>query len=373
MDELEGIIRERIRREGPITFEAFMNEALYHPGLGYYASPDTEIGRAGDFYTSPHLHAAFGAMLGKQVEEMWRVMGKPGDFTVVEAGAGRGWLARDMLDALRDKEIFASLSYVLVEPSPHMARRQGDLLSEYGEKLRWAGAFRELGPVRGCVVTNELVDALPVHLVEMTEEGLREVYVTADEKGFGETLGPPSDEAVGRYIEEFSEGLPTGYRTEANLAARDWLGEVAGALEAGFVLTVDYGYPAWEYYSPERPRGTLLCYRGHQAGENPYENVGGQDITAHVNFTALRKWGEELGLRPVGFARQGVFLVSLGIDEYIRGLGPRDFEFEVARIKGLIMPGTMGESHKVLVQYKGGGEPPGLRGFAMKNQLKSLS
>lgn len=373
MDELERTIRERIAREGPITFEAFMDMALYHPGLGYYASPRSEIGRAGDFYTSPHLHPAFGAMLGRQAEEMWRLMGRPADFKVVEAGGGRGWLARDMLDYLRGGEFFEALSYCLVEPSPHMARRQGELLSDYEGKVRWARALGEMSPFRGCLLSNELVDALPVHIVEMTGDGLREVLVTLKEGGFGEVLGHPTDEGIVRYVEEFSLDLPVGYRTEINLALRGWLREAASALAEGFVVTVDYGYPAWEYYSPERSRGTLLCYRGHETNEEPLRDAGGQDITAHVNFTAMRKWGEELGLRPVGFARQGVFLVSLGIDEYIAGLGPEDFQFEVARIKGLIMPGTMGESHKVLVQYKGSGEAPALRGFAIKNQLDSLS
>jgi SAM-dependent MidA family methyltransferase len=269
VDDLARKIMERVLEEGPITFEAFMEMALYWPGLGYYAREDAEIGRAGDFYTSPHLHRAFGAMLGRQVEEMWQTMGRPGLFHVVEAGGGRGWLARDMLDYLRDREIFGSLRYALVEMNPHLARRQRELLSQYGDRLRWASSFGELGEIRGCVITNELLDALPVHLVEMRET-LREIYVGVRGGEFVETEGPPSSAAIPSYFEEFGVRLPPGYRTEANLRMRGWLREVSSVLKEGFVLTVDYGYPAWDYYGEDRTRGTLLCYHRHRSGENPY-------------------------------------------------------------------------------------------------------
>jgi SAM-dependent MidA family methyltransferase len=370
VDDLARKIMERVLEEGPITFEAFMEMALYWPGLGYYAREDAEIGRAGDFYTSPHLHRAFGAMLGRQVEEMWQTMGRPGLFQVVEAGGGRGWLARDMLDYLRDREIFGSLRYALVEMNPHLARRQRELLSQYGDRLRWASSFGELGEIRGCVITNELLDALPVHLVEM-HETLMEIYVGARDGKFVETAGPPSSAAIPSYFEEFGVRLSPGYRTEANLRMRGWLREVSSALKEGFVLTVDYGYPAWDYYGEDRTRGTLLCYHRHRSGENPYENVGRQDITAHVNFSALMKWGQEAGLRPLGYCRQGVYLVSMGIVQYMAGLGSDGWQFEAAKIKGLILPGTMGESHKVMLQYKGEGSPAP-RGFAMKNELWKL-
>jgi SAM-dependent MidA family methyltransferase len=366
MDLLGLRIRERIMREGPIPFEAFMQMALYHPGLGYYTSEEMEIGRAGDFYTSPHLHPLFGAMLGRQMEEMWDFMGRPGEFEVVEMGGGRGYLCKDMLDYLKGRDIFPGLSYTLVEINPRMAQRQKELLSDYTDKIKWTHSLAGLKEIRGCILSNELIDAMPVHLIE-TDGGLSEVYVTVEGDRFVETTGSPSTEGIAAYLREFSIELPRGYRTEVNLGMRGWLGEVSGALAEGFLLTIDYGYPAWEYYSEERTRGTLLCYHKHRLSENPYENIGRQDITSHVNFSALRKWGEQAGLGAVGFCRQGPYLVSLGIDELMADSGVMDR----ARVKGLIMPGAMGDTHKVMVQYRGKGRPE-LRGFGLKNQLKSL-
>lgn len=365
MDLLGLKIRDKIMREGPITFETFMEMALYYPGLGYYSSEDTEIGKAGDYYTSPHLHPVFGAMLGRQVEEMWQFMGR-GDFTVVEMGAGRGYLCKDMLDYLKGREIFPRLTYAIVEVNPRMAQRQGELLLEHRDRIRWTSSLNELDRIRGCVLSNELLDAFPVHVIEMDDE-LREVYVSIEGDRFVERPGRVSTGDIPACLREFSIDLPGGYRTEVNLRMKGWLAEVSGALAEGFLLTIDYGYPAWEYYSEERSRGTLLCYHRHRLSENPYDNIGRQDITAHVNFSALRKWGEEAGLRGIGFCRQGPYLVSLGIDEMMAGADV----LEIAKIKGLIMPGTMGETHKVMLQYKGKGELEP-RGFRLKNQLKSL-
>jgi SAM-dependent MidA family methyltransferase len=348
-----------------------MEMALYQPGLGYYTSETTEIGRSGDFYTSPHLHPVFGAMLGKQAEEFWEALGRPGRFDLVEYGAGRGWLAHDMLGYLKGKDIYGRLCYSIVELNPSMAGRQKALLSDYKDKVSWAGPSTLTG-VTGAVLSNELLDAFPVHLVAM-EGWLKEVYVDLQGGAFVEILGGLSTPEIEGYFEEFGVALANGQRAEVNLRMKPWLKEVGRTLREGFVLTIDYGYPAYELYAPERGRGTLLCYRGHRTSENPYEGVGLQDMTAHVNFSALKKWGEECGLRPLGFARQGVYLVSLGVDEVVTELyggSPRYLD-EVAKIKGLLMPGGMGESHKVMVQYKGEGGPV-LRGFGMKNQAMSL-
>lgn len=377
-------IAEKIKAEGPMTFERFMAMALYEPALGYYASPETEIGKAGDFYTSPHLHPVFGRMLARQIEEMREFMGggeggggEAEEFAVVETGPGRGYLAKDILDYLKGREIYKTLHYHLVELNPSLAAAQKTLLAGHEEKLLWHGSLSELKGIRGVVLANELIDSLPVRLVEMRDDGLKEVYITLGQEedgqsSFAETLRPVEDEALLEYFREFApEGFflsAEGYRTEANLALRGWLREVSGALAEGFVVNIDYGYPAWDYYGPERDRGTLLCYKGHRVNENPYENVGLQDITAHVNFSALKKWGDELGLSCVGFARQGTYLVSAGIDELLAGLDP----FDIIKAKGLLLPGTMGETHKVMIQYKGKGEKPSLRGFAIRNQMNSL-
>ncbi len=372
MNPLEQKIIEKIKREGPITFESFMEMALYEPGLGYYSSENTEIGKAGDFYTSQHLHPVFGAMIGKQFEEMHRVLGMPRDFTVVEFGAGAGLMCLDIMNYLNKRELFHSLKYVIVERSPFMQERQRKLLNAYMDKITWVSEPGQLSTVRGCIFSNELLDAFPVHLVEMNAQ-LKEIYVAAEGLEIREIKGPPSTDAIDGYMKEFSIRLAEGYRTEVNLRIRDWLQSVNDILPEGFVLTIDYGYPAWDYYSEDRNRGTLLCYHRHQVNENPYQNIGAQDITAHVNFSSVKKWGEDMGLKTIGFCRQGTYLISLGIDEMIGELysDSSDYLFEVAKIKRLIFPGTIGETHKVMIQYKGKGKPE-LRGFSMKNQADGL-
>lgn len=372
MNPLEQKIIQKIRQEGPITFETFMEMALYEQGLGYYATDTIEIGKSGDYYTSQHVHPSFGAMLGKQLEEMWTFMGKPSVFHAVEPGAGEGYMCRDILDYLKNREIFPCLRYFIVERHPFLQMKQQKLLKSFTDKIKWTVSLSELEPLRGCILSNELLDAFPVHLIAM-ENGLKEIFVAADEQHIIETPGPPSTPALSDYLKTFSVDLPEGYRSEINLRVKDWLNEVNRILSEGFILTIDYGHPAMEYYSEDRERGTLLCYYQHQVNENPYRHIGEQDITAHVNFSSVKTWGEEYGFQTIGFCNQGTYLVSLGIDELIRELYEHssDYLFEVARIKRLLFPGTIGETHKVLIQYKGSGVPP-LRGFAIKNQLNRL-
>lgn len=381
MSLLKQIIINRIKAEGPISFELFMEMALYYPGSGYYTKDSTKIGRAGDFYTSPHLHRIFGAMLGRQMEEMWEILGRPRTFNIVEMGAGMGYLAKDMLEYLGAKgkgvrggaegwRLFESLRYTIVELNPSVKARQEELLSGFSDKVSWAADLKEVEPVAGCFISNELLDAFPVSLVEM-DGVLTEIYVDVKDDVFVEKKMSCREE-IRKYLEEFSVELPEGFRTEVNLRVRDWLRALSGKLSEGFVLTIDYGYPAWDYYGEERSRGTLLCYHGHQVNENPYRNIGDQDITAHLNFSALKKWGEEDGIKPVGFCPQGTYLVALGIDEAINELyGDSPDAFEIAKIKGLLLPEGMGESHKIMIQYKGIGDPK-LRGFSLRNQVVRL-
>jgi SAM-dependent MidA family methyltransferase len=372
MNRLEQRITEKIRKEGPITFEAFMDMALYEPGLGYYASEDIEIGKAGDFYTSQHLHSIFGVMIGKQIEEMWKTMERPPDFYAIEPGAGAALMAMDILTYLQERNIFPSFQYVIVEPRSFMHERQKKLLADFTGKVEWVSSLRDITNTKGCILSNELFDAFPVHLVKMEDE-LREIYVALEDHSFRETEGAPSTAALSDYLRDFSVDLPGGYRTEINLRINDWLKSAGEVLSEGFILTVDYGYPAQDYYSEERNRGTLLAYHKHQVSEDVYRNVGEQDITAHVNFSAVKMWGEEIDFRTIGFCQQGIYLISLGIDEVIKDLyaDSQDYLFEVTKIKRLIFPGTLGETHKVMIQYKGNADPK-LRGFAMKNQKDRL-
>jgi len=372
---LKQKIIERIGLEGPINFETFMEMALYYPGLGYYAKDRTEIGRRGDFYTSPHLHSIFGAMMGRQMMEMWEIMGRTEIFHIIEIGAGMGYLAKDMLDYLKDKALFEQIKYTIIELNPSLRTYQQRLLAEFMDKVDWISALGELGSVTGCFLSNELLDAFPVRLIEMPEDpgdGLKEIYVSARDDEFVEVKMPCSAE-VKEYLREFDIELPGGYRTEVNLRIRDWLKEIGTKLSEGFVLTIDYGYPVQEYYSEERNRGTLLCYYRHQINENPFQNIGDQDITAHLNFSSLKRWGDEAGLKTTGFCPQGTYLISLGIDEVLDEIyGDSIDAFEIARIRGLILPQGMGESHKVMIQYKGQREIKGLKGFNLRNRIDWL-
>ena len=408
MKQLEEKIRETIRHRGPIAFAEFMAMALYDPQYGYYTSGGARIiGREGDFFTSANMHRAFGAMPARQAQEMWAAMGRPDPFYVIECGPGTGLLCADFLDALSvsptpdGARFYVALKYRLIEISPALRRIQQErLMPAYANKVAWADSLSELQAalrahevVRGCVLSNELLDAFPVHLVRTQAAGdavnLMEVFVDSTPEGFFKEALLPAGAPLVKYIEEFApEKLPDGYKTEINLAAHKWLADAAAVLHEGFILTIDYGYAAWEYYAPERNRGTLMCYQGHKVSEDPYTDVGGRDITAHVNFSALKRWGDALGLRTLGYCTQGVFLVSMGIEDTLSEITSEDdYLYQAAQLKRLIMPGSLGESHKVMVQYKGGGEPrltqgaarperqetaPALRGFAFSNRVAGL-
>ncbi len=368
---LKEKIIEKIKAEGPINFETFMEIALYDRESGYYMRDNTKIGICGDFYTSSHLHPIFGAMLGKQMEEMRGLIECQDVFNIVEIGAGMGHLAKDMLEYLRERGKLEQFNYYIVEMNPFLKMFQQVLLQEF-QSIRWFSTLRELPPMSGCFLSNELLDAFPVRLIDMDEE-LSEIYIAVNNNDLEEEKYPCSKEVM-EYLREFSIDLSSmkPCRTEINLKVKDWLNLINDKIKEGFILTIDYGYPAAEYYSEERNRGTLLCYHQHRISENPYINIGQQDITAHVNFSALDKWGTEIGLKTIGFCPQGTYLISLGIDELITELYEESPDiFDLAKIKGLIFPEGMGESHKIMIQYKGISNPQ-LRGFALRNQQKKL-
>ncbi len=377
MPPLKQKIADRIKTEGPISFETFMALALYDPELGYYTRSSTTIGRAGDFYTSPHLHRIFGMMIGRQMEEMWDIIGRPDRFHIVEMGAGMGYLAKDMLDYISTKELSRHIDYSIVELNPAVRERQQTLLGLHAGKIRWFSGLGDIGTVAGCFLSNELLDAFPVHLIVKRDE-LMEVFVTLQDvkdNELADTLVEverPCNSTLSAYSHDFSIEIPVGYKTELNLKIKAWLSEVYKKLERGFILTIDYGFSSAEYYSEERTTGTLLCYYKHQVNEDPYQHIGEQDITAHVNFSSIKKWGEELGLRTEGYCPQGTYLVSLGIDELITEMyGQSPDPFEIAQIKGLIFPQGMGASHQVMVQSKGIDEVK-LRGFKLRNHVGRL-
>ncbi|MBT1072254.1 class I SAM-dependent methyltransferase [Pelotalea chapellei] len=365
--QLHDIIAARIAKEGRITFAAFMEACLYEPELGYYTSAGRKVGAEGDFYTSISVHAAFGRVIAREMAQMWRSMGSPAEFTLVECGAGNGRLACDILDYLAEREpvMYGGLSLVLVEREPTLEQAQARLLAQHLEHVRWlapdefySGSFT----FSGCLYSNELVDALPVHRVVMTEEGLQEVYVTLKDGELMEEAGALSTPALEEYLQRLGIQLHPGKQAEINLIALEWLTTVAQALQQGFIMTIDYGYPAEELFAPHRMRGTLLCYHRHQTEENPYIRLGQQDITSHVDFTSLMKRGAEIGLQSEWFGEQYRFLMATGIIEELEEVERSDVsEEEKLRIrlalKKLIMPEGMGGIFRVLVQSKGIAEP----------------
>ena len=361
---LSEIIIDNIRQNGPLSFHDFMDMALYCPNLGYYTSANDKIGKKGDFYTSSNVSSVFGEMMGKQIEEMWHLLGD-GDFTVVEMGAGLGLLSGDVLGYLETKpELYGCLDYRIVEKSPSLQAEQEKLL---GGKVKWCKSIHELSGINGCIFSNELVDAFPVHQVVMENE-LMEVFVDYD-NGFVEVLKPASSE-LRDYFKKQDVVLPKGYRTEVNLDAGEWINDVGSALDSGYVITIDYGYPASELYAEHRNNGTLMCYHRHTAEDNPYQHIGGQDITSHVNFSALDIWGREAGLETCGFTDQAHFLMGLGIEEYLGKLqetNPAQYMKKMLQVKSLFM--GMGETFKVMVQGKGV-ECNELSGLSVPSQWK---
>lgn len=361
---LEGVLLERIRRQGPMTFAGYMAVCLYEPGLGYYTSTGRKVGAEGDFYTSSNVHRVFGRLIARELCRMWESMGRPDCFQVVEPGAGSGRLAGDILDGLADicPEFYESVTYRLIEVEPSLAASQRELLATHKRRIaRSEPAELADGRLRftGCLLSNELLDSFPVHLVEMTPEGLREVYVDAAAEGFIEILGKPSTPKVADYFQHSGIVMEIGQRAEINLAALEWLGTVATALERGFVLTIDYGYLAPELYSAMRRKGSLLCYYRHTVEENPYLRPGLQDMTSHLDFSSLMEEGERLELRKVWFGEQYRFLMAAGLMEEMLSLESSAASEEERlknrlALKKLMLPdGGMGDTFKVLIQAKG--------------------
>ena len=352
-----------------MTFAEFMELALYHPVQGYYVTQATRIGARGDFYTSPHLSPLFGECLARQVIDCWEIMGKPIAFELVEMGAGQGILAADILQAIAQlcPELSKILTYSIVERSQPLKLAQRHHLASWGSVVQWR-EWETIKPasIQGCFISNELVDAFPVHQVVWQDQKLQEVYVILDGDRPKEQLGPLSTPKLQQYFDRLGinfENHPDGYRTEVNLNAIDWIETVANKLHRGYVLTIDYGYSADRYYNPRRAEGTLQCYFQHQANSNPYENLGLQDITAHVDFTTLEQLGEEFGLTALGLTQQAYFLMALGLGDRIAALSQTETQ-NIQEINDRLQTRTA--LHKLI-------DPTGLGNFYVLIQSKNLS
>ncbi len=348
-------IRNRIREQGPVPFARFMEWALYHPEHGYYTSGRARVGSDhGDFTTAPHMTPVFARCLARWVAAADRALGEPDPFVLVEGGAGEGRLARDLLDALRRREpgLYQRLRYAPHEASPAARNRLEETLAPHADRCvpppeRFTGVY----------LSNELLDALPVHRIRKGPDGLEEAFVDAVDGAFRETwVRPPSPPVLG-FLDRHPIPLGGGWEAEVCPAALEWLAGVARRLERGYVLTVDYGDEADRLYGPHRPRGTCLAYRGHRTSGDLLDAPGLQDLTAHVNFTALRAEGRRLGLEPAPLLTQRSFLFAAGLVQEVesleRELPPHEALAARRALAPLLLPDAgMGDTFKALVQAK---------------------
>lgn len=355
-------IADTIRREGPIPFSRYMQMYLYEPGLGYYARPREQFGKGGDFYTSSDVHAVYGRLLCRQFEEMWRTLGSPKQIDLLELGPGRGLFTLDVLDwaAKKFPQFSDALHIRAVETSEWLRDRLRERLGRYvaGGKVTIHPAIADAEPKLGhvfLVFANEFFDALPVDIV--TSEG--EVLVEVDDLGhFVERIAPARPEILD-YLERYSIHLEEGMRTEVNLAALDYARQIASLFEdrRGFAILVDYGYTREEQQAG-RHIDTLMTYRQHQASADPYHVPGEQDITAHVNFTALRSVAEQGGMDYLSLLTQSQFLIGIGeatefADAFEETVLPQERAKVTLQLKHLVTPAGIGEIFHVLVLGRG--------------------
>jgi SAM-dependent MidA family methyltransferase len=347
---VEFIRRDIAAQGGWISFARFMELALYAPGLGYYTAGAHKFGAAGDFITAPELSPLFGRTLARQVAEIM-VFSSP---HILELGAGSGKLAADMLAELEQLGRLPD-SYAILEVSADLRARQQALIRERVPHLRnrvhWLDALPER--FSGVIVANEVLDALPVHLVHWRDSAITERGVASGEQGFIWQERAISDTDLLHAAQQIK--VPDGYVSEICLASRGLINSLARRLEQGALLFIDYGFGAREFYHPQRSSGTLMCHYRHHAHDDPFYLPGLQDITSHVNFTDIAERGIDAGLELMGYTSQAFFLINCGITELLKDTPPeplRDYLPLSAQLQKLTSPAEMGELFKVIAMGK---------------------
>ena len=365
MNELIQIIKDRIRMSGPITFAKFMQLALYHQGYGYYSSDRTRIGKEGDYYTSPCVHPAFGEIIGRFIYKVYKTLDIQ-EFTIVEMGAGKGYLALDVLDSIkRDQpEFYSNLNYLMVEISPTLVEEEKSILKDHIRKIKFLNSISEIEDeeVAGVFISNELLDSFPFHRLKYIKDNFQEIYVGLVNDQFTEILDSLSTIELKNYIDRYDIEFREGQEVEINLNAGKWLSDVSRVITRGFVLTIDYGFLAPELFNPTRMTGTSKCLYKHSANDDPLTHIGEQDITAHVDFSNLIRVGESVGLNTFKYITQGQFLIDWGILDIVERYSSKDKSSKTSEqkhilaIKNLFLPELMGDKFKVLIQEKNLGD-----------------
>ncbi|NBC47886.1 MAG: SAM-dependent methyltransferase [Gammaproteobacteria bacterium] len=376
--ELEELIGRTIDEAGGwLPFDRFMDLALYAPGLGYYVAGAQKFGAEGDFVTAPEISPLFARCLASPCR---RVLGELGRGDVLELGAGSGAFAAELLTRLAAEGPLPD-RYLILEPSPDLAERQRQTIARRApalvERCDWLARLPER--FSGVVLANEVLDAMPVHRFRINEAGaVEEIGVTRSETGFAEVCAAASPELEAAVDSLQRQGLATqpGYSSEVNLRLAPWTQAIASPLETGLILVIDYGYPRPEYYRAERSQGTLMCHSRHRAHDDPYRDVGLQDITAHVDFTALAEAAGDAGLALAGYTTQSNFLIGCGIDTVIAeaaGDDPMKLADLSAGAKQLLLPSRMGERFQVMGLSRGLPDTDGLSGFQVRDLRDRLA
>lgn len=359
---LATMLAKHIRAWGPITFAKYMDACLYDPQHGYYSRAEPLPRR--DYFTSVDASPIFGRLLARQFQEMWVELEKPSKFLLVELGAGPGALATQILDFTAESfpEFYSALQYVAVERSAARRAAAGSLRKHLAAAHCAIVSDMPAQIPCGCIFSNEFFDALPAHRLVCEGNDVREIYVGLGANGLCEQFGPLSTTTLAEYLTEQGITLQEGQLAEINLEACAWIEQVGATLGRGFALTIDYGHEAPELYDHRHMRGTLLAYEKHRASENFFQAPGEQDLTAHVNFSALEGHGSHAGLQRTGLTSQSNFLLRLARHSDFADLqSPAMSETQQTRarllFKTLIYPEGMGETFQVLIQHKGVEQP----------------